>query len=1340
MIYVSKNQLLKSLKSKAIISILILMILPLYSILYTLPLTSQSSVEINNLIDNPKLINPEDILADFKEGKSTTRIIINLLPAQKGPVPGFKDKKVRQKLKQLVKELQARVIAAMDPAEVRITNRFVYIYGFAAEVTISGLKKLVKHTDVLSINKDRIRKIHTDQGISLMNAATVRSTYNGSGVAIAICDTGIDYTHPRLGGGSLPNGKVIGGYDCGDDDYDPMDEQGHGTCCAGIAAGSLGTVGDYIGGVAYNAKLYAVKISYGSSGGAYDADMIEGWEWCVTHQNDDPNNPIMVISTSFGGGQFFSTCDTEEPAMTTAAANANAVGITLFVSSGNDGYCDSMGWPACISHVISVGAVYDAAFGVYQPCISSASCATKYFTPTGCRPYSRYYAIDDTAADMVTSYSNTASFLTLLAPANMAHTTDIVGGGGYNTGGDYYDSFGGTSAACPYAAGAAACLQQAVKDNYGYFFDPTQLKIELEENGDLITDDKVNITKPRINLDNTISDITRSFISTFQVYQEGGQTVVHWETESEVGTNGFNLLRKDELTGQYQQLNSRLLTGLLHAPQGGTYRFIDETAVHGGIYTYKLVEQEAKGSLRQYGPYRVEIGQKKFRYPLQDMQGRYHKTAHKLNERQIQRFEARKLFMTSTQSSVQNSRGSLVKIGIREQGIYHVSAGEIASLLGININKIRNLIQKGLLKLSNSGLEVAWLAAEGNAGVYFYGESLDSPYTRENIYWLEVKLGQQMEKINTGSALPISLNKTFTETGHFEEERHAITSLFTDPETDYWFWDYVIGGDTSKGSKSFTFVADGVAMISQQAQLKINLQGASEAARGVDHHATFSLNGTVIGDGQWDGTRAYELNLQFSQLLLKDGMNTLQLTGLLEPGVSHSIFYLDSFDLEYQRLYQAVNNQLAMIPADSSAITVSGFSSPDIMVFDVSSPRYPQLVTSATIDHNIGYQVSFIPASQPASYETVIPASMKKPVFLRAENPVHLSRKLAGSNYLIITSQPLKEAAEELASYRQSCGLQPEVITLSDIYNSYNYGIPHPETIKKLLMDASSPSKKQPLYVVLAGEGSFDYRNLMGFSDCLVPSLLVASPDGLMASDTRYGYVKGNEINPWVVIGRIPVLTPKEFYDYIAKVKAYESGVSTSSVVLLADNDDKDGDFSEDSDQMMELIPESYLAETIYLSNLAVSQAKKQLINVLNRGVDYFNYLGHAGIDALAQERLLTGSDLGLLHNSQALPVITLLTCMAGNFVIPSYDSLAEQLVVKADGGAIAVLSPTGMVLNGHSRDLGKEIYKEIFSGSSKKRLGEVLIKARINYYLFRNNLFIIDTYNILGDPGLEIK
>lgn len=457
---------------------------------------------IKALSDNPKLTAPQEIVRDFMDGKSTTRVIVNLCkPAKADRFRNFKKMAVRKELEQAVSDVQDRVIGSLDHSEVRTTNRFLYIFGFSAEVTLQGLQDLIDNASVLSIEKDGILYANLAQGIPLMNASTPRSSYNGSGLSVAICDTGIDYTHPRLGGGGFPNTKVIGGYDTGDDDTDPMDLFGHGTPCAGIAAGDLGTVGDYIGGVAYNAKLYAIKISHGSGGEAYDSNMIEGWEWCITHQYDDPSNPIMVISTSFGDGRYFNTCDSASIAMTTAAANAVSAGMTLFGSSGNDGYCDSIGWPACISHVISVGAVYDAAFTTSSIgwCVAQGSCAQKIPT-VGCD--TGYVSYDTPEPDRVIVYSNTSSFLSLLAPSNWATTTELGGG--------YWDTpygFGGTSAACPYAAGAAACLQTAARVITGSYLTPSQVKSTLIDNGDLVTDGKVAITKPRVNLGDAIDSI-----------------------------------------------------------------------------------------------------------------------------------------------------------------------------------------------------------------------------------------------------------------------------------------------------------------------------------------------------------------------------------------------------------------------------------------------------------------------------------------------------------------------------------------------------------------------------------------------------------------------------------------------------------------------------------------------------------------------------------------------------------------------------------------------------------------------------------------------------------------
>ena len=447
-----------------------------------------------------KLTDPSTILGGFTNNK--VHVIISLTPP-----PGstdFHSKTSLGLLRAAVKELQEGVLNTLPENAVIPRYRYENLAGFSAEVTPAGLKALQRHPKVVAIEPVFTLTTHLRQGLSLIHGQTYRSAFSGAGIAIAICDSGIDYNHPSLGGGGFPNNKVLGGFDFGDGDPDPIPNgNGHGTACAGIAAGDLASVGDYIGGVAPSAKLYALKVTSGTSGTASTAGMTAAWDWCVSHKNDNTNYPIMVISTSLGGGRFFATCDGTTPSLTAAANNAVAAGITVLASSGNDGYCDSITSPGCISSVISVGAVYDAAFGDLITCVNSASCAPKIATSdcgTG------FESNDSTAPDKVPSYANTASFLTLLAPAEQCYTLDITGTAGY-TGGNYYPTFGGTSASCPYAAGAVAGLQSAAKAMTGTFLSPADVRARLVANGDMVTDTKVAISKPRVNLAQAIQSL-----------------------------------------------------------------------------------------------------------------------------------------------------------------------------------------------------------------------------------------------------------------------------------------------------------------------------------------------------------------------------------------------------------------------------------------------------------------------------------------------------------------------------------------------------------------------------------------------------------------------------------------------------------------------------------------------------------------------------------------------------------------------------------------------------------------------------------------------------------------
>lgn len=440
----------------------------------------------SEVIPGARVIEPERMTQQFASGSQMVEVLVNLKPPVQAQATNFRNADSVANMQAAVAQTQDALLMRRMGADMSLHHRLENQATLWVSVTSKGLEELRQDPTVESIEAIREYRAYDIQGLALMKAEATRQQFGGAGMSIAICDTGVDYRHPQLGGGGFPNSKVIGGFDFGSNDFDPLPEgnDSHGTECAGIAAGDLANVGDYNGGVAPDAKLYALKITDGDGNGSNSALIASAWDFCVTHQNDDPGHPIMVISTSFGGGREFANCDAND-ATSLAAQNAVAAGMTVVVASGNEGFADSIASPACLSTAISVGAVYDASFG-------SAGFGI-------CQDNS-------TAADQVTCYSNTSNILSLLAPSHLAFTTDIVGSAGASTG-NFSDQFGGTSAACPYAAGAVAALQSAAKQKLGQFLSPAQIKQLMISTGDSITDPKAGIAKPRINLGRAIASL-----------------------------------------------------------------------------------------------------------------------------------------------------------------------------------------------------------------------------------------------------------------------------------------------------------------------------------------------------------------------------------------------------------------------------------------------------------------------------------------------------------------------------------------------------------------------------------------------------------------------------------------------------------------------------------------------------------------------------------------------------------------------------------------------------------------------------------------------------------------
>lgn len=158
-------------------------------------------------------------------------------------------------------------------------------------------------------------------------------TVGSSDVTIAVIDTGVDYTHPDLAS------KCVAGYNFVGHNSNPMDDHGHGTHVAGIAA-AIGNNGTGVVGVDWSARIMPIKV-LNSQGSGYDSDVASGIRYAADHG-------AKVINMSLGSSEYSYTLEE-------AVNYAFNKGVTIVAAAGNDG--GAVGYPAACPHVIAVGAL-----------------------------------------------------------------------------------------------------------------------------------------------------------------------------------------------------------------------------------------------------------------------------------------------------------------------------------------------------------------------------------------------------------------------------------------------------------------------------------------------------------------------------------------------------------------------------------------------------------------------------------------------------------------------------------------------------------------------------------------------------------------------------------------------------------------------------------------------------------------------------------------------------------------------------------------------------------------------------------------------------------------------
>ncbi|MDP9118827.1 MAG: S8 family serine peptidase, partial [Actinomycetota bacterium] len=285
----------------------------------------------------------------------------------------------------------------------------VLINAFSARLSPGAAAALASRSDVRSVQPVSIVKKTLSSSVPFIGAPQVWSTFGarGQGMRVAVVDTGIDYTHASFGGegtveayeendptfietDTFPTEKVVGGFDfVGENydvldadtsndtprpDFDPLDEDGHGSHTASTVAG-IAVPGQVGRGVAPLASLYAYKVW--DVGNSTDDVLVAAYERAVD-PNQDGNVSDQVDVLSFSGGVSYGTLNSLEAK---AAQRVTDLGTVFVASAGNEGHQAAggspyiLGTPASARGVVAVAASIDE-FVALQLVINSSSDGT----------------------------------------------------------------------------------------------------------------------------------------------------------------------------------------------------------------------------------------------------------------------------------------------------------------------------------------------------------------------------------------------------------------------------------------------------------------------------------------------------------------------------------------------------------------------------------------------------------------------------------------------------------------------------------------------------------------------------------------------------------------------------------------------------------------------------------------------------------------------------------------------------------------------------------------------------------------------------------------------------
>jgi hypothetical protein len=667
--------------------------------------------------------------------------------------------------------------------------------------------------------------------------------------------------------------------------------------------------------------------------------------------------------------------------------------------------------------------------------------------------------------------------------------------------------------------------------------------------------------------------------------------------------------------------------------------------------------------------------------------------------------------------------------------------------------------------------------------ILFYGRSLEgiefdatqnrlryyiNHYGYDNFYWLTFnkKKGKRIESVVSQATDGLSPEPHFRDMVWMEEERHNILRSGV-------VW---LGNEMrrDKNAYSINFEMPG-AVMAENAVLRTAIASLGSG----QHYFSLYVNGNNIGQfNQWGGSSeiGYESfsiteRMYLSQGVLLDGDNTVTINYNVTSDLLFS--YVDYVSLEYNRIFNAVGDQLAFfspLRTDIIRYSVDGFSGNDVRVFDVTNigavreivGNFPGSGTIDFADQSTTVEPKRYIAATPSAYNSIEVSAISP------ENIAGL-RRARDVDYIIITHDDFRQQAEELESLRENWNakerLETEVVSINDVIKEFGWGLNDPAAIRNFLAYAYD-NWGAPRYVLLFGDGHFDYKDILKQN---APNLIIPyEAGGTSATTSRvtddwYTYFEGTSSGMQMAIGRLVVQTVDEAQNAVWKITKYETepeyGEWLKTITMVADDEFTDDDTGNEAmhTRDAEDIAENYVPDLIDVKKIYMIDypeiktasitgrqkpaATLDLIQQINKGSLIINYLGHGNPDLWAHEQLLLNTrDYDKIDNGKRMAMWVAATCEFAWWDQPSSQSFAEDILNAPQRGAIAMVASSRLVYASDNaafnRSLFYNLFKEYESTGLTKRIGDAVLEAKKTGTGSPVN---DEKYNLFGDPALRL-